>query len=192
MGAVNTTWGEVTRRHPTWFRHTKWSTKDIALLSHVSSIFVKKLEVKIHSDNAFISNDSNDELVYMSDTAEGFQNKKDDINFKLCTALTSSEREKYGISDTVQLTTPQLADGTALLSIYDVAKGETAKPEQDYIDSYYNEYSKPRIVLTQAVTDRQMQLGEHYKQEALGKSFFIQSVDRDIAEGVATLKLKEI
>ena len=192
LGAVNTTWGEVTRRHPTWFRHTKWSTKDIALLSHVSSIFVKKLEVKIHSDNAFISNDSNDELVYMSDTAEGFQNKKDDINFKLCTALTSSEREKYGISDTVQLTTPQLANGTALLSIYDVAKGETAKPEQDYIDSYYNEYSKPRIVLSQAVTDRQMKLGEHYKQEALGKSFFIQSADRDIAEGVATLKLKEI
>lgn len=192
LGPVNSTWNNVTRRHKTWFRHTKWSTNDVALMAHVSSIFIKKLEVKIHSDNGFNSNDSNDELVYMSDTASGFQNRKQDISFKLCTALTAAERAKYGITDTVLLSAPQKADGTALLSIYDVNKAESAKPEQDYIDSYYNEYCTPKVLLTQAVTDKQLQLSDHYTQQALGKSFYIQSVSRNMMDGVATLTLKEL
>lgn len=196
LGPVNATWDVITRRHPTFFRHTKWSSSSVPLLAHISSILIKSFEVKVYSDNGLISNgnDGND-IIYMSDTKENFVNKKDDLEFKINSALTATECAQLGVSNTVKLSTPlNISTGDGVLEVYDRNSNVKAKPEQIYVDSYYTEYHKPRIVMEQKLRDidNVVSLFNHYHHEALGKEFFVQGIGRNLIEGHADLTLKEI
>lgn len=196
LGPVNATWDVITRRHPTFFRHTKWSSSSVPLLAHVSSILIKSFEVKVYSDNGLISNgDDDNDIIYMSDTKETFVNKKDDLEFKINSALTATECAQLGVSNTVKLSTPlNISTGDGVLEVYDRNGNVKAKPEQIYVDSYYTEYHKPRIVMEQKLRDidNVVSLFNHYRHEALGKEFFVQGIGRNLIEGRADLTLKEI
>lgn len=196
LGPVNATWDVITRRHPTFFRHTKWSSSSVPLLAHVSSILIKSFEVKVYSDNGLISNGNDDnDIIYMSDTKETFVNKKDDLEFKINSALTATECAKLGVSNTVKLSTPlNISTGDGVLEVYDRNGNVKAKPEQIYVDSYYTEYHKPRIVMEQKLRDidNVVSLFNHYRHEALDKEFFVQGIGRNLIEGRADLTLKEI
>ena len=196
LGPVNATWDVIIRRHPTFFRHTKWSSSSVPLLAHVSSILIKSFEVKVYSDNGLISNGNDDnDIIYMSDTKETFVNKKDDLEFKINSALTATECAKLGVSNTVKLSTPlNISTGDGVLEVYDRNGNVKAKPEQIYVNSYYTEYHKPRIVMEQKLRDidNVVSLFNHYRHEALGKEFFVQGIGRNLIEGRADLTLKEI
>lgn len=196
LGPVNATWDVITRRHPTFFRHTKWSSSSVPLLAHVSSILIKSFEVKVYSDNGLISNGNDDnDIIYMSDTKETFVNKKDDLEFKINSALTATECAQLGVSNTVKLSTPlNISTGDGVSEVYDRNGNVKAKPEQIYVDSYYTEYHKPRIVMEQKLRDidNVVSLFNHYRHEALGKEFFVQGIGRNLIEGRADLTLKEI
>jgi hypothetical protein len=196
LGPVNATWDVITRRHPTFFRHTKWRSSSVPLLAHVSSILIKSFEVKVYSDNGLISNGNDDnDIIYMSDTKETFVNKKDDLEFKINSALTATECAQLGVSNTVKLSTPlNISTGDGVLEVYDRNGNVKAKPEQIYVDSYYTEYHKPRIVMEQKLRDidNVVSLFNHYRHEALGKEFFVQGIGRNLIEGRADLTLKEI
>lgn len=196
LGPVNAAWDVITRRHPTFFRHTKWSSSSVPLLAHVSSILIKSFEVKVYSDNGLISNGNDDnDIIYMSDTKETFVNKKDDLEFKINSALTATECAQLGVSNTVKLSTPlNIATGDGVLEVYDRNGNVKAKPEQIYVDSYYTEYHKPRIVMAQKLRDidNVVSLFNHYRHEALNKEFFVQGIGRNLIEGRADLTLKEI
>ena len=196
LGPVNATWDVITRRHPTFFRHTKWSSSSVPLLAHVSSILIKSFEVKVYSNNGLISNGNDDnDIIYMSDTKETFVNKKDDLEFKINSALTATECAKLGVSNTVKLSTPlNISTGDGVLEVYDRNGNVKAKPEQIYVDSYYTEYHKPRIVMEQKLRDidNVVSLFNHYRHEALDKEFFVQGIGRNLIEGRADLTLKEI
>lgn len=196
LGPVNATWDVITRRHPTFFRHTKWSSSSVPLLAHVSSILIKSFEVKVYSDNGLIRNGNDDnDIIYMSDTKETFVNKKDDLEFKINSALTATECAKLGVSNTVKLSTPlNISTGDGVLEVYDRNGNVKAKPEQIYVDSYYTEYHKPRIVMEQKLRDidNVVSLFNHYRHEALDKEFFVQGIGRNLIEGRADLTLKEI
>ena len=196
LGPVNATWDVITRRHPTFFRHTKWNSSSVPLLAHVSSILIKSFEVKVYSDNGLISNgDDDNDIIYMSDTKETFVNKKDDLEFKINSALTATECAQLGVSNTVKLSTPlNISTGDGVLEVYDRNGNVKAKPEQIYVDSYYTEYHKPRIVMEQKLRDidNVVSLFNHYRHEALNKEFFVQGIGRNLIEGRADLTLKEI
>lgn len=196
LGPVNATWDVITRRHPTFFRHTKWSSSSVPLLAHVSSVLIKSFEVKVYSDNGLISNGNDDnDIIYMSDTKETFVNKKDDLEFKINSALTATECAQLGVSNTVKLSTPlNISTGDGVLEVYDRNGNVKAKPEQIYVDSYYTEYHKPRIVMEQKLRDidNVVSLFNHYRHEALDKEFFVQGIGRNLIEGRADLTLKEI
>lgn len=196
LGPVNATWDVIIRRHPTFFRHTKWSSSSVPLLAHVSSILIKSFEVKVYSDNGLISNGNDDnDIIYMSDTKETFVNKKDDLEFKINSALTATECAQLGVSNTVKLSTPlNISTGDGVLEVYDRNGNVKAKPEQIYVDSYYTEYHKPRIVMEQKLRDidNVVSLFNHYRHKALGKEFFVQGIGRNLIEGRADLTLKEI
>lgn len=196
LGPVNATWDVVTRHHPTFFRHTKWSSSSVPLLAHVSSILIKSFEVKVYSNNGLISNGNDDnDIIYMSDTKETFVNKKDDLEFKINSALTATECAQLGVSNTVKLSTPlNISTGDGVLEVYDRNGNVKAKPEQIYVDSYYTEYHKPRIVMEQKLRDidNVVSLFNHYRHEALNKEFFVQGIGRNLIEGRADLTLKEI
>ncbi len=193
LGPVNTIWEEVTRRHPTFFRHTKWGSNSIPLLAHTSNILLKEFEVKVYSDNAKMGSGDDEDIVYMSDTKETYVNKKDDLEFKITTALTSAEAKSLGVKNSVKLSSPTTASGDALMSITDTNSGDTAKPEQLYVDAYWREWHEPRVVMTQNFED-----GTHispwnlYRHPAIGKTFHVEGISRNLYEGTAEITMKEI
>ncbi|MBR4926424.1 MAG: hypothetical protein IKZ61_11880 [Prevotella sp.] len=194
LGPVNTVWDEYTRRHPTFFRHTRWGLNSVPLLSHVSNIVVKQFEVKVYSDNGHLNNTEDNDIVYMSDTREEFKNEKSDLEFRINSALTSAECQSLGVTNSVNLSTPvNELTGDALLSIYDYCRGLQAKPEQLYVDSYYSEYHLPRVLMEQKLTDANGIIGlfNHYTHPALQKTFFVQGISRNLLECRADLTIKE-
>lgn len=194
LGPVNTVWDEVTRRHATFFRHTKWSTNSVPLLANVSSIMLGDFNIKVCSDSALVNNGVDGDLVYITDTKERYTNTKDDITFKITSALTSEECRSLGVANTPAMSTPQLPDGSGLVSIHDYATGETSKPEKQYVDACWREWHAPRVVMEQSVADvdGNADFFRHYRHEAMSKEFFVQSMSRDLSEGTARLTIKEV
>lgn len=206
LGAANLTYGQVTRRHPTWFRHTKWSSTSIPLMAHVQNIVIRDFEIKAYTDNALLTTYTDNDIIYQSDTDETFLNPRDDIEFTITSALTSEEAFQLGTTTPISLSTPtDIHEGKpnaqALLTIYDVPKHTLVKPEQDYIDSYYTEYHTPHILLTQSITDTTQATNphanlispfHHYTHPALGRTFHVQSINRNLMTATATLTLKEL
>lgn len=196
LGPVNALWDVVTRRHKTWFRHTKWNSTTIPLLAHVSSIMVEQFEVKIYSDNGLVNNTGDNDLVYMSDTKESFVNVKDDIEMKINSALTAAECQALDVTDSVKMSTPlNTLTGEGLLTVYDYSRSVSAKPEQLYVDYYYKEWHAPRVVMTQKLTDTDggiVSLFAHYRHPMMDKTFFVQGISRNLEEGYAEMTLKEI
>ena len=194
LGPVNTVWDEVTRRHATFFRHTAWSTNSVPLLANIASIMLGDFCVKVYSDNAKVNNGVDGDLVYMTDTKERYTNTKDDITFRITSALTSEECRSLGVANTPAMSTPQLPDGSGLVSIHDYATGETSKPEKQYVDSCWREWHAPRVVMEQSVADvdGNADFFRHYRHEAMSKEFFVQSMSRDLSEGTARLTIKEV
>lgn len=196
LGPVNATWENITRRHPTFFRHTKWTSNTISLLANVSSILIEDFQVKVYSDNGMTERPGDSDIVYMSDDKQQFVNRKDDIEFKINSALTAEECRQLGVAQGICMSTPlNLLTGDGVLKIYDHTTRRLAKPEQLYVDSYYNEYHQPRILMTQKLIDKKEQrvsTFNQYRHPALGKNFFVQGITRNLESGEAEMSLKEM
>lgn len=148
LGPVNLTWNDITRRHPSFWRHTKWYNNTKFVLSHIENIIIKNFECKIYSDQGGNENKQDNDLIYMSNETDRFINKKDDVEFKFITQLSSSECAKKGIKNTVNLNAVIETDSqTPLESIYNATTMETAKPEEHYINQYYLSYSRPKLIM---------------------------------------------
>lgn len=196
LGPVNNLWNDITRRHPSFWRGEKWTQNTVSLLAHTKNILLKELEVKVYSDNGKAGETSDDsDIVYMSDTKEKFVNRKDDIEMKLSTALTMEECADMGVTNSVCLSSPIRSDtGDSLLSITRRADGETAKPEQLYVDDYWREWHEPRVEMTQDLMDEgdTVSLFNLYRNPAIGKTFHVEGIGRNLTEGTAEMQLKEV
>lgn len=196
LGVCNVMWDDVTRRHPTFFRHTKWTTTTVPLMAHVSSVIIKDIGIKIYSDNGLYDQgaESND-IIYLSDTAGGFANKKDDVSFRLTSALTTAECQKLGVKNRISMSTPlSSASGLGVAAVYNRWKDELVKPEHDYIDSYYTEYSQPKVELQQKLYDDGGEVGmlNLYTSQSLGRTFHVVGVSRNLYGGWAQVDMKEV
>lgn len=195
LGPVNAEWNQITRRHPSFWRHTKWYSDSVLLLSKTNSIIMKDFKVEVVSDNGKMGavTDEND-IVYMSDTKESFVNKKDDLEFKITTALTSEECKQIGVNNAVKLSSPEnMITKNALLSIYDWNTQEAAKPEQIYVDAYWKEWHEPRVVMEQNfMDDGHVSPFYLYNVPAMQKNFYVQGISRDLTAGTVNVTIKEV
>lgn len=192
LGVINTLWNDISRRHPSFWRHTQWSNNARFILAHTENIFIRDFECKIYSDNGLNENSGNNELVYVSAVNNSFINRKDDIEFNLVTQLTSDECLEKGISTAVILNTLiETVSKLPVRNIYNKNTDEVAKAEEHYIDEYYREYSTPKIIL-ELSTHNDVFISDVYEWNRLNKSFFIQGINKDIRFNKNTLTLKEI
>lgn len=194
IGPINTTWDEITRRHPTWFRHTKWYTNTKSILSHCSNIFIKDFECKIYTDNAGYQNSGENDLIYVSDETKQYIKKKDDIEFKINTALTSEESNKLEIENTVNLSSVIDSNSKmAITSINNNLTNVTAKPEEFYCNDYWEEFNKPKLIVETEIYDEyNTSPFRKYSIGYLNKTFYPISMTRNIKRGSVLLRLKEI
>lgn len=194
LGAINTLWNDISRRHPSFWRHTQWSENARFILAHVENIWIKEFECKIYSDNALNENSGSDELVYMSAESNSYVTKKDDIDFMFTTQLTSKECLEKGINTSVNINSPiDTRNNLAVTSIYNAITNETDKPEKHYINEYYNEFSQPKLIIETTLHDNNVSFTNTYNwAQFANKDFYVFSINRDIRFNKATLKLKEI
>jgi len=196
LGPVNALWDDITRRHPTFFRHTKWTTNTVPLLAETENIFIKDFEIKVYSDNGKLNTESTDnDVVYMSDTDEKYVNKKSDLEFSICSALTAAECEAMGVSTGVKkCTAVDMSSGDGVLKIYDTHNAASAKAEQLYVDAYWQEWHAPKVVMEQNFEDVNNVVSEFalYTHPAMGKTFFVEGISRNLIEGTARLTIKEV
>ena len=193
LGIDNPVWADYhVTRHKTMFRHTKYGTDNIPLMAHVSSVIIKNFSVKIYSD---VENGGEDDIVYMSRTSHKFYNKKDDLEMKIHSGFTSDEISRYGLSGKIMYTTVCGKDGLALTSVTNKTSGESAKAEKLYVDAYYKELSKPRVILTQNLqcTDMSVVQTSRWTHPALaGKTFYVRDIGYNLMEGSAQAKMEEV
>lgn len=196
LGPVNAEWNEVTRRHPSFWRHTKWSQDSHLLLQEINSIMLKEFKIEVVSDNGKIGAVSDEkDIVYKSDTGESFVNRKDDLEFRITTALTSKECKALGVNNAVKLSSPQNeATKNALVSIYDRNQNLADKPEKLYVDAYWQEWHEPRVVMTQNVIEPKggLSFASIFSVPVIGKRFYVQGIDRNLTEGTAVVTMREL
>lgn len=196
LGPVNAEWNEVTRRHPSFWRHTKWYQDSHLLLQEINSIMLKEFKVEVVSDNGKIGAVSDEkDIVYKSDTGESFVNRKDDLEFRITTALTSKECKALGVNNAVKLSSPQNeATKNALVGIYDRNQNLADKPEKLYVDAYWQEWHEPRVVMTQNVIEpkKGLSFASIFSVPVIGKRFYVQGIDRNLTEGTAVVTMREL
>ena len=194
LGPVNCLWNDITRRHPSFWRHTRWTQNSRFVLSHTENIIVRDFECKIYSNNGNIEVADEKDLIYCSDESQDFISKKDNITFKFITQLSSAEANAKGLSAGVNLNAViNMTSNLPLGSIYNATTNETAKAEEHYVDAYYREYNSPKVLLeTQLHNDSNMKLFNTYRSTTLGKNFFIQSMGYEVKWDKINLTLKEI
>ena len=193
LGPVNTIWNEISRRHPSFWRHTSWSDSWRFLLSHTQNIILSDFECKIVTDNGLNELDNDKDLIYMSDETDRFINKKDDITFKFITQLSSSEAAAKGISAASNLNAViDMQTSSPLSSIYNKTTQETAKPEEHYVDAYYREYSEPKIKMETTLHNTNINYKNIYHSTVLNRDFYIIGETYDVRMDNKTITMKEV
>ena len=192
LGPVNTTWNQITRRHPTWFRHTQWSSENKVILAHLENIIIKDFSCKIYSNNSLNETDGNDELIYMSDETTSYINKHDDTEFKFITQPTADQISEQQLNAGANINAViKMTDNTPLTTIYNALTTETAKAEEHFVNQYYNEYHIPRIELQMTVHNASnINWRNTYASTILGKSFYVVAMNEDVRMNQSTIKLK--
>lgn len=195
LGVCNLLYNDITRRHPTFFRHTKWTDNWHFILSHLENVILKGFECKICTDSGGVTVDEDNDLIYVSDETDSFIEKKDDIDFKFITQLSSEECFAKGLSQSININAVvDTTTNSPLMSLYNATTKETAKAEEHYVDQYYSEYCKPRLEMETVFqnTYNTVDWRNTYHSKILNKTFFVESTTYSLREATVQIKLKEI
>ena len=210
LGLCNTMWNRIVRKHPTFFRHTSWSTEQIPILSQVENVIIKEFKCEIATNNGMLEVNEDKDLIYMSAENDNFISKKDNITFKFITQLDSIESYDKGITPSINMNA--VIDNTTGLPIrgfYNAATGEgmrventdndkrikPIKAEEHYVDQYYRQYSSPMIEVNTDLFETHLDsvnFTDIYHSATLNRDFFVESYQRDLSNSTVTLKLKEL
>ena len=194
LGPINLIWNDITRRHPSFWRHTKWYDNNKIILCHLENIILSDFTAKIFTDGGGITVTNDKDLIYLSNENERYYSKKDDITFKFMTQLTSKESAEKGVSPSVYLNSVlDMSTSIPITSLYNATTNETAKAEEHYVDQYYNEYSTPKILMETTLHDNaNINFRNIFLSGALNKTMYVQSINHNLREATATITLKEL
>ena len=158
LGIVGTQWDNITRRHPTLFRHTKWYHNMVNIMEHVSAIWIKDFKIDMSSSvdsPGVIAESKNKDLLYTSAEERKYIKSKDDIEFKINSQVSSDEAKNLGLSNTTSVSNViDLQTNLGLTGIYTYEdENSFNRPEKLYVDQYYNYYSRPKVILETDIWD---------------------------------------
>lgn len=210
LGPINTTWNDVIRRHSTWFRHTKFKDNDVSILARTSAIWIKNLTCKLINNNTTANGNANyDDLKYYSDLKTDFCKKKDDITFNIFTALTWKEAQEHNVKNTIAKNNvfdpinhdPVLYVQSNIYENEQGVKGHIAKPEQFYVDQYYQEFKDPRVEVEVKIKPDGLWQDKYFSLftcDSISKSndkqerkFNILNYNMNLYSGMSTINIKE-
>lgn len=193
LAPIQLVWDSIVRRHPTFFRSTKWTSNSRYILAHTENIIIKNFACNIVSDNGKQESMGDNDLIYSSAAQTKYINKHDGTEFKFITQLSSSESVEKGIKNEVYLNSVfNTSTSLPVRSIYNKVLDETGKAEEHYVSQYYSFMSRPRLKVEVTMNDTGIDFTNTYQSKTLGKKFLVQSVSRDIRNKTARITLLEI
>ena len=193
LAPIQLFWDSIVRRHPTFFRSTKWTSNSRYILAHTENIIIKNFACNIVSDNGKQESTSDNDLIYSSAAQTKYINKNDGTEFKFITQLSSSEAVAKGIKNEVYLNSVfNTSTSLPVRTIYNKVLDETGKAEEHYVSQYYSFMSRPRLKVEVTMNDIGIDFTSTYQSKTLGKKFLVQSVSRDIRNKTARITLLEI
>ena len=193
LGVVNQQWNEITRRHPTLFRRTKYYDNWKNVWSYVSSIWIKDFGIKIISDNK--GSDvpkSKQDLVYISNMTQDVIRTREDDEFDILTMPTTDELLANGIETNlanntcIDLTTKQPATG-----IYDATQDISERPERLWVDQYWNIYNNPRCIVNTVLDDSYLKNMNVYHFNTFGDTIPLK-ISRNLRNCEMEISLQQI
>ena len=192
LGTINTLWNDITRRHPSFWRHTNWTENARFILAHTENIIIKDFECKIYTNNGMNENNFDGDLIYMSNESDNFINTNE-INFSFMTQLSSAECMEKGINQSVNMNAViETNENLPLVGLYNHSTSETAKAEEHYINQYYLEYSQPKMILETTIHQDISKYNDIYNWNVINdKTFISLGSETDLKYNTITLKLKE-
>ena len=165
LGPFQLQWNDITRRHPTLFWHTKYTDNYKYILANCSSIVIKDFNCKLISDNSGLEVNNEKDLIYVSTEDKKFTNSYE-TDFDITSGLSSQECYEKQINNKIYMNYPVTTKGEVVTKIvnknYQLATKPDDqspiylqdKPEKFYIDQYFREYSKPRIIFQVPVREK--------------------------------------
>lgn len=187
-------WSQQIRKHPTWFRGTKWWTTQLKLMEFVENLYIKDFNCKLYSDNALVNNTEEKDLVYMSNVNNSATREGDEYEFKFNTALTSNEAITKGVTTTTKLSNViDMYSGTVITSLKNVVTNENGKAEELFINDIYNEYATPKLIVSTTFDSNSTDFFNHYQFSYLqNKEFYPISQTINCKLDNVQYKLKQI
>lgn len=164
LGPFQLQWNDITKRHKTMFRHTKYTDNYKYILANCSSIVIKDFNCKLISDNSGLEVNNEKDLIYVSTEDKKFTNSYE-TDFDITSGLSSQECYEKQINNKIYMNYPVTTKGEVVTKIvnknYQVSENKEGdpvflqdKPEKFYIDQYFREYSKPRIIFQVPVREK--------------------------------------
>lgn len=156
LGPFQLQWNDITKRHKTMFWHTKYTDHYKYILANCSSIIIKDFNCKFVSDNSGLEVNNEKDLIYVSTEDKKFTNSYE-TDFDITSGLSSNECYEKQINNKIYMNYPVTTKGEVVTKIvnknYQVGSSGEGDPqflqdkaEKFYIDQYFREYSKPRII----------------------------------------------
>ena len=182
----------TTQRNFIFWKSPIWSDNNRYVLAHTENIIIKDFKCNIVSDFGKKNLTEDKDLVYSSAEVGKFINNYE-TDFKLVTQLSSNDCFRMGVNAGVLLNAV-FNDNTKLpiKQLYNATTNEIAKAEEHYIDQYYKEYSKPKVIMECSLVDNNIDFRHKYYSETLKKHFIVQSISRNIVNNSAQIVMKEI
>lgn len=201
IGPITTIWSDVQSHSHSWWllwahHYTTWSNDLRYVLSECETMFVKDFECKLYSSLGSDQDTSGKEVVYMSVEDDRIE-KKDDIDFKICTQptletfLENSVEYKQCSNAVID---SREDDRNAVQKLYSRATTTADIPEKLYVDQYYNEYHQGKLLLegTFHIHEKTDWLNQYQLPSINNKKFYIQKIDHSLKQNEADVTFKEI
>ena len=199
IGVVNNLYNFVHKHnHREWifWKCSKWDEYYYYVLSHAESIMIKDLKMELVSDNAGQGTEyreSGEELVYLSTENDKYININEDTTFKIITQPTTIYCLENGISTEPNMNAVMYQNGGYVNKVTSLITNEMALPEEHYVAQYYDMMHLPKITLeTTLYDDGDINYQNIYHYPPLNRDFQVISIERDLANKTAKLKLREI
>ena len=197
IGIVGTQWDNITKRDPDFWHHTKWYHNYVNIMEHVSAIWIKDFQIIPDgtNDKSAIAGTKNKDILYVSDEERKYIKSKDDIDFKINTALSNEEAQELDIDNTVSTSyVTDLDTSLNLVGVSQYTDTSVNRPEKLYVDQYYNYYNLPKVILETDIWDTST--GSYnslntYQINGFGK-MMATDITRDLRSNSVKVKMRQI
>lgn len=193
LGPCNATWDKIIKETIHYYKPSEVTEISKKILPCLENIIISDFEVKVVTSGGEQLDEEEKDLIYLSDEQTDYVSKKDDIDFKIITQLSSKEALEKNISPSICINAAlNMTTNLPLKEIYNKYKNTAAKAEELYVDSYYSEYASPKLILeTNLHVETNLAFFTLYHSTGLNKNFFALGLEEDLKRKTKKITMRE-